>query len=61
MCACVCVYRYVYLHFQTKVFDHTQIFFVILKVLFLMKQVKHHNSFIYYTKYKSFWTALDTN
>ena len=23
------------------------------KVLFLMKQVKHHNGFIYHTKYKS--------
>ena len=27
--------------------------FLIPKVLFLIKQVKHHNDFIYYTKYKS--------
>ena len=28
--------------------------FLILKELFLMKQVKHNNGFIYYTEYKSF-------
>ena len=39
---------------MSKVFGHPQNFlFLILKVLFLMKQVKHHNVFIYYTKYKS--------
>ena len=27
--------------------------FLILKVLFLMKQVKHHSGFIYYTEFKS--------
>ena len=31
-----------------------KIFFPLLKVLFLMKHVKHHNSFIYYIKYKSY-------
>ena len=30
---------------------HSKIF--ILKVLFLMKQFKHHKGFNYYTKYKS--------
>ena len=36
------------------VFSHPQKFlFLILKVLFLKKQVKHHNGFIYHTKYKS--------
>ena len=32
--------------------------FLIIKVLFLMKQVKHHNTFIYYTKYKSLSVTL---
>ena len=32
---------------------YPRILFLILKVLFLMKQVKHHSSFIYYTKYNS--------
>ena len=27
--------------------------YIILKQLFLMKQIKHHNVFIYYAKYKS--------
>ena len=37
-----------------KVFDYPQkVLFLILKMLFLMKQVKQHNVFIYYTKYKS--------
>ena len=31
--------------------------FLILKVLFFMKQVKHHN----YAKYKSSWAKLNTN
>ena len=32
--------------YQSKVFGHPQKFlFLILKVLFLMKQVKHHNVF----------------
>ena len=30
-------------------------------MLFLMKQINHHNGFIYYTKYKSFWGILTTN
>ena len=50
------------MHYQSKVFDYPQKFlFLILKVLFLMKQVKHHNSFIYYTKYKSSWATLNAN
>ena len=48
-------YIYIYvnacIHYQSKVFGHP--LFLILKVLFLMKQVKHHNVFICYTKYKS--------
>ena len=43
-----------HVHYQSKLFGHTPKFlFLILKVLFLMKQVKHHNVFIYFTKYKS--------
>ena len=38
------------MHYQSKVFGNTQNFlFPILKVLFLMKQVKHYS----YTKYMS--------
>ena len=52
----------VYIHYQSKEFGHPQNFlFLILKVLFFMKQVKHHNGIIYYTKYKSFWVTLKTN
>ena len=40
--------------YQSKVFGHPKKFlFLILKVLFLMKKIKDHNVFIYYTKYKS--------
>ena len=47
------MYIYVYIHYQSKVFGHPQkLLFLILKVLFLMKQVNHLNGFIYYTKYK---------
>ena len=43
----------VYIHYQSKRFSRRQRFlFLIQKVLFLMKQVKHLNSFIYHTKYK---------
>ena len=43
-----------HIHYPSKVFDHPQKFlFLNLKLLFLMKQVKHHNGFIHYTKYKS--------
>ena len=46
---------YIHIYYQSKVFGHPQNFlFLILKVLFLIKQVKHHNAFFYYyTKYKS--------
>ena len=33
--------------------------FLILKVLFLRKQLKHHSGFIYHTKYKSSWATLN--
>ena len=47
------------MHNQSKVFGHAQKFlFLILKGLFLMKQVKHHNGFIYYTKYKFYWDIV---
>ena len=43
-----------HIHYKSKVFGYSQkLLFLILKVLFLMKEVKHHNVFIYYTKYKS--------
>ena len=32
-----------------------------LKVFILIKQIKCHIGFIYYTKYKSFWATLNTN
>ena len=36
-----------YIYYQPKVFDHRQIFFIsLLKVLYLMKQVKQPQSFI---------------
>ena len=46
VCVCVCTTSLKYLTTQIK------FSFLILKVLFLMKQVKHHNGFIYYTKYE---------
>ena len=36
-----------------KYLDIFKNFYSSLKVLFLMKQVKHHSVFIYHTKYKS--------
>ena len=37
-------FLYIYKHHQSKVFGHPKNFlFLILKVLFIMKQVKHHN------------------
>ena len=35
--------------------------FLILKELFLIKQVKHQNGIIYHTKYKSFWASWNKN
>ena len=58
VCVCVCVRaHYVYTYNQSTVLGHPQICFLTLKVLFLKKQVKRHNGFIYYTKYKSFWAT----
>ena len=54
-------HTHIYIHYQLKVFSHPQIFFSIQKVLFLMKRVKHHNGFIYHTKYKSSWATLNRN
>ena len=66
-----CIYTYIciYKHIYTCIYATSQnylatlknILFLILKVLFLMKQVKHHNHFIYYTKYKSFLATSNTN
>ena len=37
------IYIYIYMHYQSNVFGHPQkISFLTLKVLFLIKQVKHH-------------------
>ena len=48
------IYIYIYIYNLSKVFGHTPKFsFLILKVLFLMKQVEHHKGFIHYTKYES--------
>ena len=47
------IYIQQYIHYQSKVSGYPQKFlFLIQKVLILMKQVKCHNVFIYYTKYK---------
>ena len=41
------LYIYIYIY-ESKVFGHSQKFlFLILKVLVLMRQIKHHNSFVY--------------
>ena len=59
------IYIYIYTHTYTlpiKIFGHPQKrLILIVKMLFLMKQVKYHNGFIYCTKYKSSWAALNTN
>ena len=48
--------------YRSKVFGNSQKFlFLILKVLFLMKQVKHQNCFIYNTKYKPSCATLKRN
>ena len=53
------IYIYIYIYYKAKVFgDPQKCLFLILKVLFLIKQVKHHNVFIYYTKYKSSSVSL---
>ena len=41
---------------QTTILRLKNILFLIQKVLLLMKQVKHRNAFIYYTKDKSFFS-----
>ena len=47
------IYIYIYIYYQSKVFSHSPNFlFLIQKGLFLMKQVKHHDVFICYIKYK---------
>ena len=56
-------YIYIYSHTTIqKYFGHPQKYsFLIPKVLFLIKQIKHHNCYICYTTYKSSWTKLNTN
>ena len=46
------IYIYIYITSQ-KYWPLSKIIFLILKVLFLIKQVKYHNGFIHYSKYKS--------
>ena len=46
--------------YQSKVFGYSEKKDFILKVLFLLKQVKHHSGFIYLTK-QIFWATLNTN
>ena len=45
VCVCVCVYIYIYIYMN----EHVHIYLYV----FLMKQVKNHNGFISYSKYKS--------
>ena len=46
VCVCVCAFMFVYVYYQSKEFGHLQkLFFLILKALFIMEQVKHHNVF----------------
>ena len=48
MCMCVCTQS------VKSIWPLLEFFkFLILKVLFSMQQVEHHNGFIYYSKYKS--------
>ena len=52
MCLNAHIYVCCHIYYHSKVFVNPQKFlFLILKLLFLMKQVKHLNGFIYYTKY----------
>ena len=53
-------WRYIYTTSQ-KYLNPSKFLFPILKVLYSMKQVKHHNGFIYYTEYKSSWATLNSN
>ena len=53
------LYIYIYIYIYTDSTNQKNLatlnnfLFLILKVLFLMKQVKQHNSFIYYNKFES--------
>ena len=56
------IYIYIYRLLVKKYLALLKIFlFLILTVFFFTKQVKHHNIFIYYTKYKSFWATLNAD
>ena len=51
MCIYNSIKQAIHIHYQSKVFSIPQkCLFLILKVLFLMKQVKLQNIFIYHTK-----------
>ena len=54
------VFIYVYTTSQKYLVTLKKFYFSSRSVI-LMKQIKHHNVFIYYTKYKSSWVTLDTN
>ena len=53
VCVCVCVCVCMYTLPVKSIWSPSKYLILILKVLILMKQVKHLNVFIYYTKYKS--------
>ena len=60
VCVCVCVCVHIYATSRKYLATHKKCLFLILKLLFLLKQVKHHNGFIHYTLYKSSWATLNT-
>ena len=60
MCVCIYIYIYVYILPVKSIWQSSKIFLILI-LLFWMKQVKNHNGFIYYTKYKSLWATLNTN
>ena len=55
------IYIYIYTTSQKYLATPNFFLFLVLKMLYLMKQVKHYNYFIYYTKYYSPWDTLNRN
>ena len=54
MCVCVCA------QLVKSICPPSKFLFLVF-MLFLTKQVKHLNGFIYNTKYESYWAKLNTN
>ena len=52
------IYIYIYI-LSVKILSYPQKFFLILKILFSLKQIKHYCDFIYHTEYRSFWVTLN--